>query len=179
MMVLRRLVLSVQVSRGKVRTLEKLSLILWRERELLETLLFKLEVEQLLLANGRSHLVARAASEIEEVVQEVRETEILRAVASSEAATEAGLHADSSLLALAEVAPEPWSGILTEHRDAFVALTTRIEELAGVNRELITAGYRSAREVMLALESEGVTGYTPNGQAVAAQQGPVFVDRSL
>ena len=40
--------------------MERLSLILWRERDLLETLLFKLEEEQLLLANGRTRWLMRA-----------------------------------------------------------------------------------------------------------------------
>ena len=34
--------------------MEKLSQILWRERELLDTLLFKLEEEQMVLASGRT-----------------------------------------------------------------------------------------------------------------------------
>ena len=38
--------------------MEDLSLILWRERELLETLLYKLEMEQLVLASGSSRWLA-------------------------------------------------------------------------------------------------------------------------
>ncbi len=33
---------------------DELSAVLWRERELLETLLFKLEAEELIIASGRS-----------------------------------------------------------------------------------------------------------------------------
>ena len=39
--------------------LAELSNVLWRERELLEMLLFKLESEQLVLAAGRTHWLAR------------------------------------------------------------------------------------------------------------------------
>ena len=60
--------------------MEKLSQILWRERELLETLLFKLEEEQMVLAGGRTRWLARAAREVENVLDTIRETEILRAV---------------------------------------------------------------------------------------------------
>ncbi|MFS3127079.1 flagellar protein FlgN [Nocardioides sp. Bht2] len=159
--------------------MEKLSLILWRERELLETLLFKLETEQLILASARTRWLGRASAEVEEVVQQIRETEVLRATASDEAAEGVGLAASASLLALAEAAPEPWATIMVEHRQAFVTLTAEVNALAGSNRELITAGYRSAREAMLALEAEGAGGYTPDGQAVTGTRGPVFVDRSL
>ena len=66
--------------------MEKLSLVLWRERELLDTLQFKLEVEQLVLASGRSRWLMRAAREVEAVLETIRETEVLRAVAADEAA---------------------------------------------------------------------------------------------
>ena len=39
--------------------------ILWRERELLELLLFKLEEEQLVLASGRGRWLAHATHEVE------------------------------------------------------------------------------------------------------------------
>ena len=42
-------------------SMEDLSSVLWRERELLETLLFKLEIEQLVLASGRTRWLAPAA----------------------------------------------------------------------------------------------------------------------
>ena len=71
--------------------MEKLSQILWRERELLETLLFKLEEEQMVLAGGRTRWLTRAAREVENVLDTIRETEILRAVAAEEVAAELGL----------------------------------------------------------------------------------------
>ena len=41
-----------------------LSAVLWRERELLELLTFKLEEEQLLLAAGRSRWISHASREV-------------------------------------------------------------------------------------------------------------------
>ncbi len=64
--------------------MEDLSLILWRERELLDTLLYKLEIEQLVLAGGRSRWLPSAAREVETVLDAIRETELLRAVAVPE-----------------------------------------------------------------------------------------------
>ena len=56
-----------------------LSSILWRERGLLDLLLFRLEVERLVLRSGRSWWLTIAAQEIEVVLAEVRHVELLRA----------------------------------------------------------------------------------------------------
>lgn len=158
---------------------EKLSLILWRERELLDTLLYRLELEQLVLASGRTRWLVRTTQDVEAVLATLRETELLRAVAADEAAASLGLTANPSLRVLAESMEEPWRTVFTEHRDAFVALTREITELADANRGLITAGYRSARETLLAVG--GVeTGYAPDGTATTdATVRPRLIDRSL
>jgi hypothetical protein len=145
--------------------MEKLSQILSRERELLDTLLFRLEVEQMVLATGRTRWLMRAARDVENVLSVIRETEILRAVAADEAASALGLHHNPSLRALCEAVGEPWRTILTEHHEAFVSVTHEIGALADANRDLITAGYRSARETLLSLDS-GVDGYGADGAAV-------------
>lgn len=54
--------------------------ILWRERQLLELLQFKLEVEQSLLAAGRTRWLGHATREIEMLIEEVKQTELARAV---------------------------------------------------------------------------------------------------
>lgn len=124
--------------------MENLSLILWRERELLETLLFKLEQEQLVLASRRTRWLMRAAREVESVLETLRETEVLRSLAADEAAASVGMDSNPSLRALAAAAPEPWRSILLDHRDAFVAANREVREVADTNRELITAGHRSS-----------------------------------
>src|SRR6478609_5385812 len=92
--------------------MEKLSQILWRERELLDSLLFKLEMEQLVLGSGRTRWLARAAKEVALVLEMLRETEILRSVAADEAAESIGLSSNPSLRSLAESVDEPWRSIL-------------------------------------------------------------------
>ena len=146
--------------------MEKLSQILWRERELLETLLFKLEEEQLVLAAGRTRWLARSAREVENVLETIRETEILRSVAADEAAAGLGLGPNPSLRALIEAVAEPWRSLLADHHDAFTTITHEIAALAEANRELITTGYRSARETLMSL-GEGTEGYAADGSAVA------------
>lgn len=159
--------------------MENLSLILWRERELLDTLLFKLEEEQLVLASGRDRWLARAAREVEVVLDTLRNTEVLRAVAADEVAASLGLASNPSLRALAAAVDEPWRTILGEHRDAFVQVTREIRDLASTNRALLTAGYRAAQETLLALGASA-DGYGQDGAAVVGTQRPAsLVDRSL
>jgi FlgN protein len=131
--------------------------ILWREREALDLLLFKLEEEQLVLATGRTRWLAHATREVEFVLDRIRQTELLRAVEVDAAAAELGLPPSPSLQALADAAPPPWGDVLRDHRRAFLALTAEITALAETNRELLTAGRRSAREVRPAVDGSDAT----------------------
>ena len=117
-----------------------LSSILWRERGLLDLLLFRLEVEQLVLSRGRSAWLAIAAREVEMVLAEMRQVELLRASSVDELAAEEHLPANPSLREIAECSPEPWRAIWLDHRDAFTALTSRITELSQDNRSLQRTG---------------------------------------
>lgn len=158
--------------------MERLSQILWRERDLLELLLYRLEVEQLVLASARTVWLMRAAREVEQTLETLRETEVLRAVAADEAASMVGLAPNPSLRALAEACDEPWRTILDDHRAAFESITRQITAMADANRDLITSGYRSARETLLAIGDER-QGYNPDGTAQGGPAGPRLVDRSL
>lgn len=147
--------------------MEKLSQILWRERELLDTLLFKLETEQMVLASGRTRWLMRSAREVEQVVTILRETEVLRSVASDQVAASIGLAHNTSLRALAAAVDEPWQSILEDHHEAFVAITREIGALAETNRDLITSGYRSARETLMNM-TDTMASYNADGTAVSA-----------
>lgn len=159
--------------------MEKLSLILWRERELMEQLSFKLEVERLVLASGRPRWLVNATREIEDVLATIRETEVLRAVAADEAASDLGLPPDQSLAALAAAAPQPWRGLLLDHREAFVAMAREIAELSEQNKGLLTAGYRSARATLLSIGGTGTDGYAEDGSAVVDSPRSGFLDKAL
>ncbi|WP_121253550.1 flagellar protein FlgN [Nocardioides ferulae] len=158
--------------------IERLSLVLWRERELLESLRYKLEVEQLVMAGGRSQWLGRAATEVEQVLQVIRETEALRATAADEVAVAIGLPANPSLTMLVDSVDEPWHTMLRDHRDAFAAITDDIVRLADANRGLIAAGFRSARETLLSIDA-GLSTYTPSGSAVTERVAAARLDRSL
>lgn len=158
--------------------MEKLSLILWRERELLELLAFKLELEQLVLTSGRTRWLTHATREVEQVLAQIQETEVLRAVAADEAAQALGLAPAPSLAELAAHAAEPWASILGEHRQAFIAITAEIRELSEANKGMLTAGYRSARETLMSIG--GTTdGYAFDGTALVDANRRRLLDRSL
>ncbi len=151
---------------------------LWRERELLELLLFKLEEEQLILTSGRTRWLARATREVEAVLDEVRRAELLRSVQVDEVAVELGIETAPSLQALAASAPEPWATILGNHRDAFLAATAEIQAMANANRELLATGARAAREAMLSL-TDGADTYTPSGRTVSTGRYHRLIDEAI
>jgi hypothetical protein len=147
--------------------LADLSSILWREREMLELLLFKLEEEQLVLASGRGRWLVHATREVEMVLEHIRRTEVLRAAEVEVICAELGLDSSSSLAHLADAAPAPWAELLREHRKAFLTLAAEISTLAEANRDLLTAGQRAARETMLAVVGSVET-YGRRGETVTA-----------
>ena len=158
-------------------SMEDLSSVLWRERELLETLLFKLEVEQLVLASGRTRWLAPAAREIEEVLDAIRETELLRGLTADSVAADLGLGPNPSLREIAEASPEPWRTIWTDHRETFTAVSAEITAMAENNRELLTSGYQAAKATLLSL-SEPASTYAQDGSVVVERR-TSLLDRSI
>jgi hypothetical protein len=166
--------------------LREVSAILWRERHLLELLLFKLDEEQLVLAAGRTRWLPRATREVEMVLEEMRQTELERAVEVSRLAVDLGLPAGASLRQLADAAPEPWEGILTEHRQAFLTLTDEVTALVQTNRELLNRGQKAVRDVLASIGDGRIevgAGYGERSAlpgSVASSPGrPFLIDEAL
>ena len=160
-------------------SLTDLASVLWRSRELLEMLLFKLEEEQLLLASNRSRWLSHATREVEVVLDQIRQTEVIRAAYSQDVAVELGLNPEASLGELADAAPPPWADLLHQHRKAFLTLTQEIGTMAEANRDLLTAGQRAARETMLAFAGTVET-YGPQGKTVSGGvRRPSLVDEAI
>ena len=157
------------------------SSILWRERQLLEQLLFKLTEEQMLLAAGQVRWIVPATNEVEIVLDEINRMELVRAMEVQTVATALGLGTNPSLRELAEHAPVPWDGMLMNHRDAFLSLTEEITEMAKVNRELLSRGDHAVRQVLESfseVDHGGLTLYSAKGQ-VKRQHGALVVDEAL
>jgi hypothetical protein len=148
-----------------------LSAVLWRERQLLELLLFKLEEEQLVLTSGRTRWLGHATREVEQVLDQIRTAELGRSIEADDTARAFGLEPGAGLLALAQAAPEPWGDLLTSHREAFASLTAQIQDVAHGNRDLLTSSHRAAQETILGLQETVQTydtrGTTSNGRVTA------------
>ena len=162
--------------------LSGLSSILWRERDVLEQMLFKLDVQQLLLMSGRVAWLVRASAEIEAALEQVRVVELERAVRFERAAGELGLGSSPSLMQIAEVAEEPWKSLLTEHYEAFLDLASRIQAITSLNRELASAAQLTAEAVISSIQGDSEPTfqiYEPSGATERVESRAVFVDEGL
>ena len=158
-----------------------LSTLLWRERELLEMLVFKLEEEQLLLTAGRSKWLHHATREVEQVLGHLRTAGIERTVEASAVAIGWNLPEDATLRQLAEGAPdEAWRDVLLSHLTALTALTSQIADLRDTNLTYLRAATRATQET-LATVGTGPTadpfGYGARGPRTPAAAGARIFDR--
>ena len=117
--------------------MERINVILEREEEVLETLLFKLVVTRLLLENGELGFLSRATREVERARTRARELDLMRA------ATVSQHRAGVTLRDLATEAPEPWPGIFRDHHDRLTTLVAEIEVTAHRNSNAARLGLES------------------------------------
>jgi hypothetical protein len=134
-----------------VASFAEVSDILWRERELLDVLAFKLDQERLVLADGNVRWLARATREIELVIEQVRLLELTRAVEVDALAGSIGLEAASTLAELAAAAPPPWGDLFEAHRRAFAELSRQIHDAARQNQRALDDAWQAAQGAMCLL----------------------------
>jgi hypothetical protein len=164
-------------------SLPDLAAVLWRQRELIELLCYRLECEQLLLAAGRTSRLALATSEVELTVDNLQVLEMQRAEAADRACIELGLPAGSGLSDLAAAAQPPWTGVFLEHRAALTTLTGELKILAESNKQLVTGGMLALQAAMNSIGSlaeSATVGYDASGHVNASSgRMPAIVDRVL
>ena len=155
-------------------SLPDLAAVLWRQRELLERLTYRLVCEQLLLAAGRTRWLPAATGEVESLTAELAVVELQRAAIADTAARQLGLPRDAGMEDMAAAASPPWTEVLLEHREALLALTRELAATAEATRRLTAAGLASVEATMRA------RGYDARGNAgLAVAAGPIRVDRAL
>jgi flagellar biosynthesis/type III secretory pathway chaperone len=164
-------------------SLPDLAAVLWRQRDLLERLVYRLECEQLLLAAGRTRFLGMATSEVETLVSELRVLELQRAAAAERAAIAAGVDPELTLEELAAAVQPPWTAVLLEHREALLVLTRELAALAETNRTLMAAGLRAVESALAGLagvESSASVGYDARGRTDQVPgAGAMVIDRTL
>jgi hypothetical protein len=153
-----------------------LSAVLWLHRGNLETLLFKLVEEQLVVTSGSTRWLNRADAEVLIALERLQEGELLRGVEVESLTAALGLPAEATLAELASAAPEPWATLLDEHRSALRSLAFEIKEVAAENRALLDTASGAVRETLDRITRD-VRTYNASGRAVAAGGGPTLLDQ--
>ena len=152
----------------------ELSASLWRERELLELLVFKLTEEQLLLTSGKARWLQYATQEVEQVMQKLRLAGLARSVEVTTLADELGIDEGATLREITvHVADETWRDILTAHLTAMTALTREIQELRDLNVQYLRVAIRSTQEA-LAQDGSSSGTYDANGVSEASVNARMF-----
>jgi len=127
----------------------ELSASLWRERELLELLVFKLTEEQLLLTSGKARWLQYATQEVEQVMNKLRTAGLARSIEVSSLAEDWGVDANATLRELTvHSTDDTWRDILTAHLVAMTELTREIQELRDLNVQYLRVAIRSTQEAL-------------------------------
>ena len=150
----------------------ELSASLWRERELLELLVFKLTEEQLLLTSGKARWLQYATQEVEQVMNKLRTAGLARSIEVSSLAEDWGVDENSTLRELTMGSTDDtWRDILTAHLVAMTELTREIQELRDLNVQYLRTAIRSTQEALAQDGSASGTydakGVTENSLATA------------
>ncbi|MGA7204722.1 MAG: flagellar export chaperone FlgN [Specibacter sp.] len=137
---------------------EELTTLLWRERELLDLLVFKLEEEHLVLTSGKTRWLENATREVGHVMEKLRATSLERTAVASAVAASWGKPEDAGLLDLADAAPAgPWADILTEHHRCMHLQVEQVRSLRDTNLDFLRAGLRSTQDTAAHLGPEAGT----------------------
>jgi len=159
----------------------ELSAALWRERELLDGLVYALEVEHLLLTAGRTHRLDRASRDVERVLGGVRDAGLARAVAVASVADAWAAPADATLRQLTEHSPDPgWREVLVEHLAALTRLAAQISELREANSSHLRTLVHSTDEVLAAgIQRRDPRAYTAQGRTAHSAVSTPVISKDL
>ena len=156
-----------------------LSACLWRERELLDLLAFKLEEEQFLLTTGKSRWLQYATREVEQVMERLRAAGLARSVEVAILAEEWGAPQNATLRELVEAAPDgPWAEIFTAHLAALTGYTEQIRDLRDLNEHYLRTALRFIQEAQADGSTESGT-YDAHGESGAASSSAQIFDLKL
>ncbi|WP_313821869.1 flagellar export chaperone FlgN [Citricoccus sp.] len=157
---------------------DELSNELWRERGILENLLYKFTTQRLLVTNGESRWLGRCTSEIEALKNQLSTTQLTVDVLSSSLAQLWGMTTEGSptLRELVAAAPAegPWAGILQDHHAAIVSLAEEIRTVSEENARFLKAANISLQEA--GQQTGPAVTYTAAGSA-APTSGAAIIDR--
>jgi hypothetical protein len=149
--------------------LGELNQLLWRERDVLDDVLYRLEVQQLLLVEQRDRWVDRSVDDLERALGRVERYQRMHRDLLDELSAYLPVHADSTLSEVAAIAPSPWDDILEEQQAALLVLITEIEATSRDNFGLARHGLTQVGEAMerfgraAGSANQSVDSYGPTG----------------
>ena len=164
---------------GARMSANELSACLWRERELLDLLAFKLEEEQFLLTTGKSRWLQYATREVEQVMERLRAAGLARSVEAAVVGEEWGAPQNATLRELVRTAPDgPWADIFTAHLNALTEYTEQIRDLRDLNEQYLRTALRFIQEAQADGSTESGT-YDANGESGIASPSAQIFDLKL
>jgi hypothetical protein len=164
---------------GARMSANELSACLWRERELLDLLAFKLEEEQFLLTTGKSRWLQYATREVEQVMERLRAAGLARSVEAAIVAEEWGAPHNATLRQLVDTAPDgPWAEIFIAHLTALTEYTEQIRALRDLNEHYLRTALRFIQEAQADGSTESGT-YNASGESGVANSSAQIIDLKL
>jgi hypothetical protein len=162
-----------------VEPAEELSHQLWTMRELLEQLVYKLEIQGLVLGAGRARWLPYVTAEIEATIDAIGAVEQDRAAASLRLARQYGIGNSLSLAEMVSNVPEPWASLLSQHRLHLLSLQAEIEDIAHTNHEMAKRSLLRSREIIASLGEPTVDVYDPRGMTTPLAVSSLRLDRTV
>lgn len=157
---------------------ENLSHELFRQRGILENLLYKFTTQRLLITNGESRWLGRCTAEIEVLSKQLATNMLTVDVLSLSLARTWGAPCEQAptLRELVEAAPAegPWKLALADHHRAISSLTEQIKSVSAENSQFVRAAQISLQD---AGQSGSAVTYTATGTAAPTQSGSTLLDR--
>ncbi|HUF32322.1 MAG TPA: hypothetical protein VMN58_03820 [Acidimicrobiales bacterium] len=145
-------------------TLDELVMVLHRERQVLEGMLFRLVEARGLLATGEARFLSWAAADLEQAAASVREVEVRRTSVLPPCLDGEG---PATLRGLARRTSEPIASILEDHRVGLGRLAGEVGAATEATQELAAEGLCRARASDLELASAGTAESDDRGRRAA------------
>jgi hypothetical protein len=142
--------------------LGELNQLLWRERDVLEDVLYRLQVQQLLLVEGRERWVERSVDDLERSLARVERYQRMHRDLLDDISAYLPVHGGSTLSEVVAVTPSPWDDIFEEQQASVLVLINEIEAASRDNHGLARRGMVQAGEAMERFgQATGTTGAGP------------------
>ncbi len=140
----------------------ELSTVLYKELELLDDLLYKLTIQELILEANRPQWVDKSSQEIEKIVEDIRTLELVRALEISTTSEQLGLETMANLESITQIIEEPWQSILKSHLEALRNVTSQIDYISQRNKKSLQNKIGMTTQALDWLGETSLNNYSPN-----------------